>query len=40
MVGDADAHDAPPLMRQNHQDEQQATRRSRHEKSAATIWPM
>jgi hypothetical protein len=31
MVSDADVHDAPALLRQNHEDEQQATRRSRHD---------
>ena len=31
MVGDAYVNDAPALMRQNHQDEQQATRCSRHD---------
>jgi hypothetical protein len=31
MVCDSHAHDAPALMGQNHQDEQQATRRRSHD---------
>jgi hypothetical protein len=34
MVGDTHVHDAPALVGQNHQDEQQATRRSWHEEEA------
>jgi hypothetical protein len=41
MVGDGDVHDAPALVRDEHQDEQQTARRRRDdEEIAATTCPM